>query len=48
MGYGGKALGANGLCSSHSSCPGLPQHWCGGVRSGTWGETELEVSYALA
>ena len=51
MGYGGEALGANGFCCPGSSCngsgcPGLPDDFCGG--DGNWGETELEVWYALA
>ena len=43
----GAALGANGYCNAHSHCPGLPDDFCGGDQ-GTWGETELEVWYALA
>jgi hypothetical protein len=42
----GEALGANGFCTdTYSTCPGLPDDWCGGR---AWGETELEVWYALA
>jgi hypothetical protein len=50
MGHGEAALGALGAmgnCDAASACPGLPQDFCGGD-VGSWGETELEVWYALA
>jgi hypothetical protein len=41
------ALGVNGYCNAHSSCPGVPDNFCGGDGA-SWGETEMEVWYALA
>ena len=46
MGYGG-ALGSNGHCDPDGSCPGTAESFCGGDQ-GSWGETEMEVWYALA
>jgi hypothetical protein len=44
MGIG--ALGGNAYCNSNGDCPGVPDNFCGGDNN--WGETELEVWYALA
>ena len=43
----GEALGPSGRCDADSGCPGLLDDFCGGDE-GSWGETELEVWYALA
>ena len=42
---GQMVLGANGHCQANPSCPGTPDDFCGGDCD--WGETELEVWYAL-
>ena len=48
--WGGAALGGNGFCQwvdrPHNNCLGAPINFCGAGR-GEWGETELEVWYAL-